>query len=79
MTYSIKVKKGFNTKNYKNVKGHYWANDVPGNPFVIIFENEVQLMLNKYESIEFSKELFIIKARKAEEESNGVAKVVKNA
>lgn len=73
MTYSIKV----DNKNYKNVKGHYWAQDVPGTPFVIIFDDERNLMLKKYNTIEFSKELFIIKAKKAEEESNGVAKVIK--
>lgn len=78
MLYTMTIeKKGLfwrNTKKkYKNIKGHFMLNDLPG--FLCIRNNkELDVLVNMGHvvSIELSQEFFIMKAKKVKEEAQGV-------
>ena len=79
MTYSITLEGLFRKTVIKNVKGHVFPKDIPNHIMYVVLDNEEKIFinLNKYKQVKLSKELFIIQAKKAEEESNGQAKIIK--
>ncbi len=78
MNYSITLKKGFFKKQVLNdVKGHLFPNDLPNHIMMVIMEDESKFFINmnKWDSVEISKELFAITAKNIEKETHGQVKL----
>lgn len=72
VTYTVKIKKigGLFSKTVSKVKGDFIAQDVAGNPRVLILEDETRLEIPTQNMIfEFSKERFILIKQRMEQEA----------
>jgi len=72
VTYTVKYKKvgGLLSTTVKNVKGDFVANDVPGNPRVLILNDESRFEVPTPNMVfEFSKDRFILIKQRMEDEA----------
>jgi hypothetical protein len=72
VTYAVKYKKvgGLFSTTVKNVKGDFIANDVPGNPRILILDDESRIEVPTQNMVfEFSKDRFILIKQRMEDEA----------
>ena len=77
MTYTLKFYKDKKVKEFNNVKGHLFPEDTAKYIMLVILEDETRFLvnMNNYDYMEVPKEVFYDNVKRANEESQGQAKI----
>ncbi len=77
MTYTLKLYKGRKVKEFSNVKGHVFPEDIANHIMLIILEDETRFLvnMNNYDYLEVPKEVHFDNVKRANEESQNQVQI----